>query len=338
MTGSRLLRFDDFMHEALYGASGFYTSGAGRAGRRGDFITSPEVGPLFGAVLARAVDTWWIEAGRPDDFRVYEIGAGPGTLARSFVAAEPACLAGDPSRYVAVEVSDQQRASHPSGITSLIALPDGALTGVVIANELLDNLPFRLLVNDGGWREAWVALDGSSATEVLRSIEDGLPIDPPTSAPHGARLPIQTRAGEFVTEIVGRLRGRLVAFDYAVPRTEVLAGRPWREWLRTYKEHERGAHYLRDIGRQDITTDVCVDQIERIVGSAAAVRSQAQFLQRWGIDELVAEGRRIWEAEAARPGLLAMKMRSRISEAEALLDPTGLGSFTVLEWSSPSRG
>ena len=334
MTGSRLVRFDDFMNEALYGASGFYTSGAGRAGRRGDFITAPEVGPLFGTVLARAVDAWWIEAGRPDDFRVYEIGAGPGTLARSFVAAEPGCLVGESSRYVAVEVSARQRASHPESVTSLAELPDGELEGVVIANELLDNLPFRLLVNDGGWREAWVAIDGDSVSEVLRPIEGDLPIDPPNSAPHGARLPIQTRAGEFVAAILARLRGRLVVFDYAVPRTEVLVGRLWRDWLRTYKEHERGAHYLRDIGRQDITTDVCIDQIERIVGPAAAVRSQAQFLQRWGIDELVAEGRRIWEAEAARPGLSAMKMRSRISEAEALLDPTGLGSFTVLEWES----
>ena len=334
MTGSHLVRFDEFMNDSLYGASGFYTSGAGRAGRRGDFITAPEVGPLFGTVVARAVDAWWVDAGRPDDFRVFEIGAGPGTLARSFVAAEPACLVGDPSRYVAVEVSARQRADHPESVTSLATLPDGELTGVVIANELLDNLPFRLLVNDGGWREAWVAIDGDAVAEVLRPIEDDVPVELPSAAPHGARLPIQTRAGEFAAEIVGRLRGRLVVFDYAVARTEVLASRPWRDWLRTYKVHERGAHYLRDIGRQDITSDVCIDQIERIAGPAAAVRSQAQFLQRWGIDELVAQGRRIWEAEAARPGLSAMKMRSRISEAEALLDPDGLGAFTVLEWAS----
>jgi len=63
-----------------------------------------------------------------------------------------------------------------------------------------------------------------------------------------------------------------------------------------------------------------------------AVRTQSQFLQRWGIDELVAEGRRIWTEQSARPGLEAMRMRSRISEAEALLDPDGLGSFLVAEW------
>ena len=62
------------------------------------------------------------------------------------------------------------------------------------------------------------------------------------------------------------------------------------------------------------------------------MRTQAQFLQRWGIDELVAEGKRVWDVQAARPGLEAMRMRSRISEAEALLDPSGLGNFLVAEW------
>jgi hypothetical protein len=61
-----------------------------------------------------------------------------------------------------------------------------------------------------------------------------------------------------------------------------------------------------------------------------SVRSQSQFLQLWGIDELVAEGRAAWEAAAAAPNLAAMKMRSRISESAALLDPSGLGAFTAL--------
>ena len=61
------LRVDEFLERALYDpAAGFYGAGRGRAGRRGDFLTSPEVGPLFGAVLARAIEGWWDEAGRPD--------------------------------------------------------------------------------------------------------------------------------------------------------------------------------------------------------------------------------------------------------------------------------
>src|SRR5687768_913076 len=82
--------FREVVELALYDpAGGFYATG-GRAGRRGDFLTSPEVGPLFGAVVARALDTWWDEARSPDPFVVVEAGAGVGTLARSVLGAAPA--------------------------------------------------------------------------------------------------------------------------------------------------------------------------------------------------------------------------------------------------------
>ena len=67
-----------------------------------------------------------------------------------------------------------------------------------------------------------------------------------------------------------------------------------------------------------------------------SVRTQAQFLRRWGIDELVADGEHYWAAHAAAPDLDAIRMRSRSVEARALLDPSGLGTFTVAEWSAAS--
>ena len=124
--------------------------------------------------------------------------------------------------------------------------------------------------------------------------------------------------------------GSVVAIDYCSPTTSALAVRPWREWLRTYRKHERGGHYLAEPGSQDITTEVAIDQLPE----PDAVRSQAQWLQLHGISELVDEGRSYWSDHADRPDLAAMRMRSRISEAEALLDPAGLGGFTVLEWRS----
>ncbi|NBR00264.1 MAG: hypothetical protein EBT97_07380 [Actinobacteria bacterium] len=143
--------FEGFMSLALYGEHGFYAT-SGRAGRRGDFITSPEVGPLFGAVLARWIDVEWERLGRPADFTVVDAGAGPGTLARAVLAAAPACSS--VMRYVAVETSAAQRAMHPEGVDSVAAMPTDLRDGVIIANELLDNLPFSLWVHDDGWREA----------------------------------------------------------------------------------------------------------------------------------------------------------------------------------------
>ena len=321
--------FERFMELALYGDEGFYTrEGGGSAGRRGDFITSPEVGPLFGAVIARYLDAEWERTGRPDVFTVVDAGAGPGTLARSVLAARPMCAGS--LRYVAVEISSGQRARHPDGVDSMAALPTEPFDGVVIANELLDNLPFRLTVFDQGWREAFVELGSDGRfVELLSASIDPEPLFLPATARFGARAPLVDRAARFVKDARGLVRsGSVVAIDYATPITAMLAGRPYRDWMRTYRQNERGDHYLVAPGTQDITIDVPIDQL----AEPDTVRAQAQFLQLWGIDELVTEGKRIWEEQAARPGLEAMKMRSRVSEAEALLDPAGLGGFLVAEW------
>ncbi len=321
--------FERFMELALYGSEGFYTKpDGGSAGRRGDFITSPEVGPLFGAVIGRYLDAEWERIGRPDPFTVIDLGAGPGTLARSVFAANPACLAA--LRYVAVEVSDPQRSRHSERVESRFDLPDAPFDGVVIANELLDNLPFRLAVFDHGWREAFVDLGADGRfVERLSAPFDPVPACLPVLGAFGARAPLVDRAAAMIEHARRLVRsGSVVMIDYGTPLTPMLAGRPWRDWLRTYRGNERGDHYLTAPGTQDITIEVPIDQLPE----PDAVRTQSQFLQRWGIDDLVAEGRRVWTEQSARPGLEAMRMRSRISEAEALLDPDGLGSFLVAEW------
>jgi SAM-dependent MidA family methyltransferase len=320
------------MDTALYGADGFYNV-RGRAGRRGDFITSPEVGPLFGAVVAQYLDAEWQRLGCPGEFAFVDAGAGPGTLARSVLAAGPACQRA--LRYLAVEVSAPQREEHPEQVTSLADLPDEPFDGVVFANELLDNLPFRLAVFDGAWRESYVVqLDDGSLVEQLSAPFDPVPACLPATAPHGARAPLQDAASAWVDRARGLVRtGTVIAVDYCTRTTAELASRPWREWLRTYRGHERGGHYLADPGRQDITSEVAIDQLP----TPDSVRSQVQWLQLHGIAGLVEEGKRHWEAHAARPDLVAVKMRSRVSEAEALLDPNGLGRFMVLEWSGQAR-
>ena len=319
--------FSEYMRLALYGEGGFYTTG-GRAGRRGgDFITSPEVGPLFGTVIARALDVWWKELGSPSRFDVVECGAGPGTLARSILAAEPECA--DVMHYVAVEISASQRALHPQGVESRETMPDGPITGIILANELLDNLPFRLFVFDGSWMEAFVAqASGGQFVEVLRT-PDEIPSCLPQTAPLGSRAPIQDAAASWVRNCLSKIdHGRLLLFDYCSTSTSEIALTPWREWLRTYRDQGRGTHYLSDPGLQDITAQVMLNQLP----SGFATSTQAEFLRKWGIDELVGEGTDYWESMKHAPDVAAMKMRSRSSEAVIISDADNLGCFEVSVW------
>jgi SAM-dependent MidA family methyltransferase len=322
------LSFEQYMSLALYGEGGFYQDG-GKAGRRGDFITSPEVGPLFAAVIARYLDDCWNELGCPGSFDVVEVGAGPGTLARGIFDAQPQCLSA--MKYVAVEISESQRAMHPDFVESAESFPDRSIQGVVLANELLDNLPFKLFVFDGMWKEAFVALgDGGKFVEVLRPVDE-VPEVLPKSAPLGSRAPIQVAASQWMLDVTQKLSsGKVLIFDYCSESTSEIAVSPWREWLRTYKYHERGVHYLLEPGTQDITTQVMIDQLMKVAPSLFVV-NQSEWLNSYGISELVFKGMEYWKAHKSSPDIAALKMRSRSNEAEALTSQDGLGAFSVIE-------
>ena len=321
------ISFEKFMELALYSPTGFYST-EGRAGRRGDFITSPEVGPLFGAVVAKAADAQWRKLGRPEKFDLVEVGAGPGTLARSILTAELECRSA--LIYTAVEVSDVQRESHTVEMHSQPTMPSDSISGMIIANELLDNLPFRLFVFDSGWQEAFVIEQNQLFVEVLRKVDD-VPSWLPQVAPHGARVPVQKCAAQWLTDCLESLQtGSVTVFDYCSTSSDAIAN-SWRNWLRTYRQHEQGEHYLRQPGSQDITSHVMIDQLQ-LVRQPDRIETQADWLVRNGVTALVDEGRSYWQANASKPDVKAMKMRSRISESEALGDPNGLGNFKVLEW------
>jgi SAM-dependent MidA family methyltransferase len=124
--------------------------------------------------------------------------------------------------------------------------------------------------------------------------------------------------------------GRLLLFDYCSASTAEMALTPWREWLRTYRDQDRGTHYLSDPGSQDITAQVMLDQLPTGFTSS----TQADFLKQWGINELVREGTAYWENMKHAPDIAAMKMRSRSSEAISLTNFFGLGAFEVCEYTA----
>jgi SAM-dependent MidA family methyltransferase len=348
--------FETFMELALYDDDGgFFATGggAGRAGR--DFITSPEVGALFGMCVARAIDEQWENLDSPDPFLVVEAGAGRGRLAREVLRAAPDCapalryvlversaaLRAEQHELLAIEPADealgpffdrsaeQERVPVPAIGPIVASLPDlPALTfdGVVVANELLDNLPFGIAAFDGErWQEVRIALDDASFVEVLVPTEE-----PPGIADvaRGTRVPIPHGLVMWLEECARMLRrGTVILLDYVTDE-------PREGWLRTYREHGVGSDVLDAPGLQDITADIVFPQLEWAAQRAGLRvvdrRSQADWLRALGIDELAEEGRRIWDEGAHRGDLAAIAGRSRVHEAAALTDPSGLGAHDVI--------
>lgn len=370
------LGFDEWMDAALYDSDWGFFATHGAAGKLdSDFLTSPEAGPLFGTVLARAIDRCWTELGRPDPFTVVEGGAGAGSLAASILAAEPQCLPA--LRYLLVERSEQLRSEqsrsfkkrglpcpgNPSGSRCFQAfeLPAGPVgAGVVIANELLDNLPFKILeLTPGGWQEAVCvpAEAGSGAggphaggshaggsqvsgshirpSQVsgavlgLRPVSDSTHKQAQALAPEaspGNRIPWQLQAVSWVNQAKALLsRGQVLVFDYGTTTAE-LAQRDG--WLRTYAQHQREDNPLAEPGLWDITSDVAFDQLP----PPSAMITQAEFLKQWGIEQLVDEGSRIWQAQSANPSTQTLVAGSRSAEAEMLCDPMIFGNYKVARW------
>jgi SAM-dependent MidA family methyltransferase len=365
------ITFAEFQEAALYDEDGgFFTTGGG-AGRTGrDFVTSPEVGALFGVLVGRHLDAVWQRLGEPDPFVVVEVGAGRGRLASDVLRSVPACSSA--LRYVLVERSMMLRAEQrelltiepadealgpvvrgadPADVDELVPgmgpivgsideLPGIAFEGVVVANELLDNLPVRIVErSNDGWLEVRIGLDGEDLVEVLLPTDAGLAAEADLVAADarlesGVRLPVPTVLADWVAAVAAVLRrGEMLLVDYA-DDAAALAARGQPGWLRTYRSHERGGDPRYAPGSQDITCDVPLEYLRATAVRAGFVvayeATQAAWLADLGIDALVEEGRAVWRERAHLGDLAAIAGRSRGGEAAALLDPGGLGAHRVI--------
>ncbi|MCB1959486.1 MAG: SAM-dependent methyltransferase [Rhodocyclaceae bacterium] len=303
------ISFADYMHAALYTPGlGYYSGGAHKFGPAGDFITSPELTPLFGQALAHQLAQ--ITAQSADE--VIEIGAGTGHLAADLLL-ELAALQRTPTRYRILEVSGELRARQADTLRQrapaladrvewIDALPEH-FSGAVVANEVLDVMPVHLMVwRDGEIFERGVALDGDGAFGWSdRPADDRLRA---AASALGAPMPVE---GEYVSELnlAGpawvadwghRLaRGALVLIDYGYPRAEYyLPSRSNGTLLCYYRHHAHGDPFLWP-GLNDITSFVDFTAIAQAAFDAGldiyGYTNQARFLYNCGIlDRLAARG------------------------------------------------
>ncbi|HWU82322.1 MAG TPA: SAM-dependent methyltransferase [Methylophilaceae bacterium] len=326
--------FAHYMQLALYAPGlGYYSGGAEKFGPAGDFVTAPELSPLFGQCLARQAAQVCAQA-RGD---ILELGAGTGRLAAELLL-ELQRLGQLPAHYLILEVSaflqDIQRqtlmAQLPPDLFARVAwldhLPSG-FDGFVLANEVLDALPVHIVGQREHGFERGVTCEGDALVWADRH-----PLSPtlnalaaPLTLPGGYLTELCPLAGALVASIAQSLRrGVLLFIDYGFPRREYY--HPQRDHgtlMCHYRHHAHGDPFLYP-GLQDITAHVDFTSAAE-AGVANGLRlagytTQAQFLINCGITELLAQ---------MAPGSAAYLRLA--SQAQKLLSPAEMGElFKVL--------
>ena len=323
--------FEEFMDVALYGDGGFFADDTLRSQRSGDFLTSPEVSRLFGETLAVYVEAERERIGQP--FQVVDVGAGSGSLLRPMLDVIEVAA-------VVVEASSAARRTLAEAVPEASVRTDlpGSIKGVVIANELIDNLPMAMAQRVGEtWRERWVGLDGNDLafidTEPRLEVLDWLDRFA-GDVEDGGWVEVQLEAQSWLRKVLESLEaGSVMIIDYG-DTAENLIPRRRDGTLRTYRAHHLGPHPLDEPGETDITADVNFTALIATAEEAGAqveLHRQDDFLAGLGLRDRLSAMRKA-ELEAARAGdeMKRLRLRTRKTEAETLLHPRGLGDFRVL--------
>ena len=336
------LTFAEYMELALYHPElGYYARTDRPSGRAGDFFTSVDVGPLFGALLADQFTEMWRILGS-QEFDLVEVGAGSGWLSCDIL---DAAATSDPAFYATirlqlVERSATARAAQPAALSahadrltaSPRSLPD-AMCGAIFANELLDALPTHVVVmTRSGLREIFVDARGDRLVE-----RDG-PLSSPAIAAYFDHLGLQLQPGwraevnlsavAWVSEAARRLRrGFLLLIDYGHDARELYSATHAAGTLATYHRHvidvgttaHSVAPWLTDPGERDITSHVDLSSIRRTAEDEGlhllGLLDQTYFLMGLGVADRL----------AAQRGETVADLKQRLA-AKTLLLPGGLGS------------
>lgn len=329
------ITFHRFMELALYHSRhGYYAATEEAIGRRGDYLTSPEISPLFGAMIGRQAAEVWERLGHPREFTIIEAGPGAGTMAMDVLrwAARAAPELRCALRYVLVERAAAQRARQrrlldgEEGVSWSETLP-ADVSGIIFSNELLDAFPVHLVrVADGRLQEGFVVARGGRFEEAWR---------PPSTADlpayfqalgrlpgDGARAEVNLDAPRWMGAAARSLaRGLVLTLDYGYPAAKLYA--PWRKQgtLLCFSRHTAGDDPFVRIGRQDMTAHVDFTTVARAgidAGLAlAGFASQREFLTALGIHEALA-------------GPKNEEYVARYRAITELLEPAGLGRVRAL--------
>jgi SAM-dependent MidA family methyltransferase len=314
------LPFDRFMQLALYAPQlGYYARDArqfGTLARDGsDFVTAPELSPLFGRALAAQVAQSLAATGTDE---VWEFGAGSGALAGQLIAALDAL--GQPlARYTIVDVSGALRARQQQRLARFGArvqwadrLPD-ALRGVVVGNEVLDAMPVKLIARiNGAWYERGVTVsddfhqktptqDALPATDTEPSgfVWQDRPSDlrPPVDIPgaHDYVTEVHPQARAFIATVAAKLRaggaGAAHFIDYGFPEAEYWHPERSQGTLVCHRAHRVDDDPLANVGDKDITAHVDFTGIALAAQDAGldvlGYTSQGRFLINCGIAPLM---------------------------------------------------
>lgn len=297
--------FDRYMDLALYAPGlGYYTAGArkiGDAQAGGDFVTAPEISPLFGHALAAQVAQVLEQVGGQG--RILEFGAGTGRLARAVLQAL-ARQGVTPDRYAIVEVSadlrERQRALLADWPVTWLDAPPAGFEGVVIANEVLDVMPVRLFVKrEGAPRERGVALHGDrfsfaerpadeALVQALREIEAGAG---PLADGYGSEVGFVARTWTAqLAEVLAR--GVALLIDYGFPLREYYHPQRLMGTIMCHYRHHAHADPFWLPGLNDITAHVDWTAMANAAHGAGlevlGYSAQSRFLMNCGLLELLA--------------------------------------------------
>jgi SAM-dependent MidA family methyltransferase len=334
------LTFARFMQRALYEPGlGYYASSTERPARRGDFLTAPELHPVFGHTLARQLHEMWQRLGEPDHFRLREYGAGSGALVVALLEglhrlASPVLdrLAYQPLDLPAQTALITRRLTE-RGYGAILQPASGPLVGCVLANEFVDALPVqRVEVREGRLRELYVDWHddglvehwGEPSSEALADWfrEAGVELA------EGQRAEVNLAMFDWLAEVGADLeQGYLLVIDYGAEPADLYGPRRRNGTLRAFRDQHVSDDVLRGVGRQDLTAHVDLAALRRgaqraglgLVGQTA----QASFLLGSGLEEAVSEER----ARAGDSWEEALALRSAVAR---LLDPRALGGYTAL--------